>query len=473
METYQAIVIGSGQGGTPLSIALAQAGRKTVLVESRHVGGTCVNEGCTPTKTMVASARVAYLAGRAENYGVRGCKVAIDQSRVRERKRAIVESFRSGSESRIRKTQGLELIMGTARFIGPKSIEVEANGKTRQLTAENIFISTGTRARRPSIEGLNTVPFLDNVSIMELGDVPEHLVILGGGYIGVEFGQMFRRFGSRVTIVHPHSQVLTGEDVDVADEMGKILRRDGVELLLESKALRVGTKGSGIEIEVGNKHGAQNLTASHLLIAVGRTPNTDHLNLKAAGVETDERGFIKANDRLETTVSGIYVLGDVKGGPAFTHIAYDDYRIIRSNLLAGQNRTIRERIVPYTIFTDPQLGRVGLTEAEAESKGLDIAIAKMAMTQVARALELDETRGFIKVVVDITTEQILGAAVLSVEGGEVMSMIEIAMMGRVPYPALRDGVFAHPTLAESLNNLFLAPVRSRPRSGEKQPVSTA
>ena len=473
MESFQDVVIGSGQGGTPLSIALAEAGRKTALIESRHVGGTCVNEGCTPTKTMVASARVAYLARRADNYGVRGCKVAIDQSRVRERKRAVVESFRSGSESRIRKTPDLELIMGNARFIGQKSIEVEEHGTIRQLTAERFFISTGSRAKRPPIDGLNTVPFLDNVSIMELDHVPEQLVILGGGYIGVEFGQMFRRFGSQVTIVHPHSRLLTREDLDVAEELGNVLREDGIDLLFESKALRVGTKGSSVEVELSGKQGVKTLTASHLMLAVGRAPNSDHLNLEAAGVETDERGFIKANDRLETNVSGIYVVGDIKGGPAFTHIAYDDYRVLRSNLLAGQHRTIRGRLVPYTIFTDPQLGRVGLTEAEAERMGLDFAVAKMPMTQVARALELDETRGFVKVVVDTTSEQILGAAVLSIEGGEVMAMIEIAMMGRVPYTALRDGIFAHPTLAECLNNLFLAPVRSTRRSGEAQPASAA
>ena len=473
METCDAIVIGSGQGGTPLSVALAEAGRKTILVESQHVGGTCVNEGCTPTKTMVASARVAYLARRADDYGVRGCNVSVDESRVRERKRAIVTSFRGGNEARIGKTPGLELIVGAGRFIGPKTIAVEDSGKIRQLTAKNIFISTGTRAKRPPIEGLSTVPFLDNVSIMELGSVPEHLMILGGGYIGVEFGQMFRRFGSKVTIVHPHSRLLMREDTDVVEELATILEQDGIDLRLESKALRVANHSGAIEIEIATKQGSERLTASHLLLAVGRRPNTDALNLQAAGVEMDEHGFVKTNERLETSAPGVYVLGDVKGGPAFTHIAYDDYRVLRSNLLEGGNRSIQGRLVPYTIFTDPQLGRIGLTEAEAEARGLDFAIAKMAMAQVARALEIDETRGFVKVVVDSSNQQILGAAVLSVEGGELMSMLEIAMMGRVPYSALRDGIFAHPTLAESLNNLFLAPIRAQARSKDAQPASAA
>ena len=473
METCDAIVIGSGQGGTPLSIALAEAGRKTVLVESQHVGGTCVNEGCTPTKTMVASARVAYLARRAQDYGVCGCKVSMDESRVRERKRAIVTSFRSGNEARIHNTQGLELIMGAAKFIGHKTIAVQESGGIRHFTAENIFISTGTRAKHPPIDGLSTVPFLDNISIMELDSVPEHLMILGGGYIGVEFGQMFRRFGSKVTIVHPHSRLLMREDRDVVEELATILGQDGIDLRFESRALRVGNHAGAIEIEIATKRGTERLTASHLLLAAGRRPNTDALNLEAAGVELDEHGFVRTNDRLETTVPGIYVLGDVKGGPAFTHIAYDDYRVLRSNLLQGGNRSILERLVPYTVFTDPQLGRVGLTEAEAEAKGLDFAVAKMPMTNVARALEMDETRGFMKVVIDNYNEQILGAAVLSVEGGELMSMLEIAMMGRVPYSALRDGVFAHPTLAESLNNLFRDPVRSQPQLKEKQPAGAA
>ena len=473
MEHFDAIVIGAGQAGTPLSIALAESGRKTILLESRHVGGTCVNEGCTPTKTMVASARVAYLARRGDDYGVRGCHVTVDQSKVRERKRAIVDRFRTGGESRIHKTPGLELVMAGARFIAPKTVEAKQNGAVRRLTADLIFINTGTRAGRPQLEGLSSVPALDNASIMELSVVPEHLLILGGGYVGVEFGQMFRRFGSRVTVIHPHSLLLGREDEDVAEAVGKILREDGIELLFDSSAQRVSGDSNAIRVEIRGKAGVSTVTGSHLLLATGRIPNTDQLNLTAAGIETYGKGFIQTDDRLETTARGIYALGDVKGGPAFTHISYDDYRVIRRNLLEGGNASIRDRIVPYTVFVDPQLGRVGLTETEAISKGFDIAVAKMPMTSVARALETDETRGFMKAVIDAKTQQILGAAVLGLEGGEVMSLIEVAMMGRLPYSDLRDGIFAHPTLAESLNNLFASPVRSRPLRSDSEPGANA
>jgi pyruvate/2-oxoglutarate dehydrogenase complex dihydrolipoamide dehydrogenase (E3) component len=462
VEHFDAIVIGSGQAGTPLSLALAEAGRKTALLERQHVGGTCVNEGCTPTKTMVASARVAYLARRGFDYGVNTGSVSVSQVKVRERKRAIVESFRGGSQRRTEQAKGLELIFGSARFLGPNSVEVQLNaGGVRQFTAANIFINTGTRAGRPQIDGLDSVPTLDNVSIMELDVVPEHLLVVGGGYIGLEFGQMIRRFGSKVTIVHSHPQLLTREDTDVAEEIARILVEDGVELVLDSRPVRVSRSAGEISITVGTRQGERTFTGSHLLLAAGRIPNTDSLNLRAAGVTTDGRGFINTDSRLQTNVPGIYALGDVKGGPAFTHISYDDYRIIRANLLEGGNASTEGRLVPYTVFLDPQLGRVGLTEAEAVVKGLDVEVAKMPMNRVARALEMDETRGFMKSIVDARTKQILGAAVLGIEGGEIMAMLEVAIMGRLPYTALRDGIFAHPTLAESLNNLFSTLNRSR------------
>ena len=474
MEHFDAIVIGSGQAGTPLSLALAEAGRKTVLIERQHVGGTCVNEGCTPTKTMVASARVAYLARRGADYGVNTGAVSVDEPKVRERKRAIVESFRGGSQHRIEQTKGLELIFGSARFLGPNSVEVQLNaGGVRQLTAANMFINTGTRASRPQIEGLDSVPALDNVSIMELDVVPDHLLVIGGGYIGLEFGQMFRRFGSRVTIVHSHSQLLTREDVDVAEEIAKILVEDGIELALDSRTVRVSRSAGIISLTVRTRESERIFTGSHLLLAAGRIPNSDSLNLGAAGVATDNRGFIKTDSRFQTAVPGIYALGDVKGGPAFTHISYDDYRIIRANLLEGGNASTEGRLVPYTVFIDPQLGRVGMTEADAVAKGLDIEVAKMPMSGVARALEMDETRGFMKAIVDVPTKQILGAAVLGIEGGEIMAMLEVAIMGRLPYTALRDGIFAHPTLAESFNNLFSTLNRSLLTAPQPQALGAA
>jgi pyruvate/2-oxoglutarate dehydrogenase complex dihydrolipoamide dehydrogenase (E3) component len=303
---------------------------------------------------------------------------------------------------------------------------------------------------------LETVAFLDNVSIMELDAVPDHLLILGGGYIGLEFGQLFRRFGSQVTIVQSAGQLLTREDPDVAEEITNILRQDGVEVLLNAKATRVSRAAGSVQLEIQSQNAPATLTGSHLLVATGRVPNSDTLNLKVAGIQTDKHGFIQVNDRLETTAEGIYALGDIKGGPAFTHISYDDFRIIRSNLIDKKPASTKNRQVPYTLFTDPQLGRIGLTETEARAQGRNIRVAKLPMTHVARALEVDETRGFMKAIVDAETNQILGAAILGIEGGEIMSALEIAMMGKLPYTALRDGTFAHPTLAESLNNLFMA-----------------
>lgn len=456
-ENFDAIVIGSGQAGTPLSRSLAEAGMRTALVEREHVGGTCVNEGCTPTKTMVASARVAYLARRGANYGVQTGSIQIDMKRVRERKREIVNSFRGGSQKRIEQTKNLELIFGTASFSGHKSVVVRAkDGAERVLAAEKIFINAGTRASRPALEGLDRVPFLDNVSIMELDSVPEHLLVLGGGYIGLEFGQMFRRFGSRVTIVHSRAQLMSREDADVAEEVANILREDGIEILLSAKTTRVASSGGKVQMQVVGAGQERSLEGTHLLVATGRVPNSDTLNLGAAGIETDARGFIRTNSRLETDVEGVYALGDIKGGPAFTHISYDDFRIIRSNVIEKKNATIDGRLVPYTMFIDPQLGHVGMHEFEARQAGRMVLVAKMPMSHVARALEMDESRGFMKAIVDARTDELLGATVLGVEGGELMAVLEMAMMGKVTCKALREGIFAHPTLAESLNNLFAA-----------------
>jgi pyruvate/2-oxoglutarate dehydrogenase complex dihydrolipoamide dehydrogenase (E3) component len=456
-ERYDAIVIGAGQAGVPLSRALAQAGWRTALVEREHVGGTCINEGCTPTKAMVASGRVAYLARRAADYGIHTGPVTVDMAKVRERKRNIVEQWRSGSERQIEGTEGLDLLMGEARFTSPHAVEVRLkDGETRHLSADKIFINAGARPRKPALPGLDDVTYLDSTSIMELDEVPEHLIVLGGGYVGLEFGQMFRRFGSRVTIVQRRGQVLTREDLDVADKVAQILREDGIELLLNTQAVGVAQAPDGnIRLTVRTPDGENTLSGSHLLAAAGRVPNTDRLNLDAAGIQTDERGFIPVNERLETGVPGVYALGDVKGGPAFTHISYDDFRIIRTNLLEEGDATTTGRLVPYAVFIDPQLGRVGLSEREARAQGRNIRVATLPMNYVARALEVDEPRGLMKAIVDADTGQILGAAILGIEGGEIVAVLQMAMMGQVPYTVLRDAVFAHPTLAESLNNLFM------------------
>jgi pyruvate/2-oxoglutarate dehydrogenase complex dihydrolipoamide dehydrogenase (E3) component len=458
-EQYDAIIIGAGQGGMPLSRALAGAGRKTAIIESTHVGGTCINEGCTPTKTMVASARVAYLAGRAADYGVNTGPVSVDMARVRQRKRDIVDDFRGSNERRLGSTENLDLIMGEARFVDNKVVEVRLNdgGNTRTLTAGIIVINTGTRPSEPQLAGAESVTTLNSTTIMELDVVPEHLLVLGGGFVGLEFAQMFRRFGSRVTVIQHGKRLLTREDADIAEAVGGILREDGIDVLLDTEAERVAPAGGGkIELTIRPVDGGDErvLSGSHLLVAIGRTPNTDRLNVEVSGVQTDKRGFVSVDERLQTNVPGIYAIGDVNGGPQLTHISYDDFRILRANLLEGGNATTTGRQVPYTVFTDPQLGHVGISEEEARKQGLNIKVAKMPMNWVARALEVGESRGLMKAIVDADTEQILGCAILGIEAGEVMAMIEIAMLGKIRYPVLREAIFAHPTLAESLNNLF-------------------
>ncbi len=454
---FDAVVIGSGQGGTPLANTLGKAGWKVALVERRYIGGSCVNEGCTPTKTMVASARVAHLVRRAPDYGIETHPLKVNFKRIMERKQNVVEMFRNGGQRGLEKNPNVELIFGEAHFTGKNSLEVDLNDGGKQLlSAEKIFINTGTSPRIPDIPGLREVDYLTSRSIMELETLPEHLIVLGGGYIGLEFGQMFHRFGSQVTIIHRGTHLLSREDADVGEEIGKILSEEGISVLLQSQARTI-TRDTDqkIKVVVKTPEGEVEVVGSHLLVAIGRVPNSAELNLEQAGVRTDERGFITVNEKLETNVPGIYALGDVKGGPAFTHISYDDFRVLRENLLNNGQASIRDRLVPYTVFIDPQLGRVGLSEKEARAKGYAYQVAKLPMSHVARAIEMDETRGFMKALVDEKTEKILGCAILGVEGGEVMSVLQAAMMGNLSYKVIKEAVFAHPLLAESLNNLFM------------------
>ncbi|HEX4715740.1 MAG TPA: mercuric reductase, partial [Ktedonobacteraceae bacterium] len=455
--TYDAIVIGTSQGGRFLPIALAKAGRKVALIERGHLGGACVNVGCTPTKTMVASARLAYLARRGADYGIHIGPISVDLQAVRQRKQGIVEGARLGYQNRLTAAQGVDLLRGEAHFLAPKTLEVSLNGgETRKITAPLIFIDTGDRPEPLAIQGVESIPVLNSTTLMELDTLPEHLLIIGGGYIGLEFGQMFRRFGSQVTIIQRGPRLLPREDEDVSDEITKILREDGITVLTRTTPQEVEPLGGGrMQLTVRTPQGEQQLTGSHLLAAAGRVPNTEALTPEAAGIQLDQEGYIRVDEQLETSVPGIYALGDVKGGPAFTHISYDDFRILRTNLLEHGSASTRDRLVPYTIFIDPQLGRVGMTENEARRRERKIQVAKLPMNAVPRALETGETRGFMKAIVDAETQQILGCAILSIEGGEIMTIIQVAMMGKLPYTALRDGTLTHPTLAEGLNALFL------------------
>jgi len=454
-QQYDVIVIGTSQGGRFLPIELAQSGRKVALIERDQLGGVCVNTGCTPTKTMVASARLAYQARRAAEYGVRLGPISVDLEAVRERKRAMVAGARENYASRLAQN-GLDLIEGEARFTGPQTVEIAlTDGGMRQISAPTVIINAGTRPKPLEITGAADVPVLNSTSIMELDELPEHLIILGGGYIGLEFGQMFRRFGSEVTIVQTAPRLMMIEDEDVSDEVAAVLRDDGITILTSSTPVRVERADGGhLRLTVRTEDGERQLEGSHLLSAIGRIPNTESLNLEKAGIRLDGNGFIEVDEYLETSVPGVYATGDVKGGPAFTHLSYDDYRILRANLIKHEKASIRGRIVPYTMFIDPQLGRVGMTEREATAQGRAIRVAKLPMGAVVRAIETGETRGFMKVIVDAASGQILGCAVLGSEGGEIMTIIQVAMLGKLSYTDMADAIFTHPLFAEGLNTLF-------------------
>ncbi|PEN12657.1 mercuric reductase [Longibacter salinarum] len=454
-QSYDLLVIGAGQGGGPLAGTMAEAGHSVAIIERKHVGGTCVNEGCTPTKTMVASARVAHLARRASDFGVATGEVSVDQSVIRERKQEVVDMFRDGSRSSLVDHKTLDLIEGHAEFTGERTVEVTLHdGSTRTVTADRIVINTGARPFMPPIKGIELDGVLTSTTIMELDEVPDHLIVLGGGYIGLEFGQMFRRFGAEVTIIERGDQVLAREDRDTAKALWEVLENDGVDVRVHSEITAIARVDDSLQVTVDGPEGSEDLAGTHVLIAAGRQPNTDDLGLDAANVETDDRGHIAVNERLQTSTDGIYAIGDVTGGAAFTHISYDDYRILRDRWLHDGDRTTTNRLVPYTVFTDPQLGRIGLSAGQANKQNDDIQVAHLPMSQVARALETDETRGFMEAVVDNKTGHILGATVLGAQGGEIASALQIAMMGELRYDQLRDGIFSHPTYIESLNNLF-------------------
>ncbi|MFY9559814.1 MAG: mercuric reductase [Terriglobales bacterium] len=443
---YDAIIIGTGQAGSPLAFALADHGWTVALVEKGNLGGTCINTGCTPTKTMVHRAQVAHYARNAARWGVLAREVGVDLPKIVAQKNQVVQGSRDGQQKNIDRRPNVRLYRGKAQFTGPHQIKVGDEA----LESQRIFINTGGRAAIPPIPGLDTIRYLTNESIMDLTALPEHLVVLGGGYIGLEFGQMFARFGSRVTVIHSSGQIVPREDPEVAAELHKTLESEGVHFLLNARTTRAQEEDKAIVLTMEQAGGTSTVSGSHLLVATGRRPNTDELGLDKAGIETSKDGSIRVNSKLETNVPGVWALGDVKGGPAFTHISYNDFQIVYANLIEGKNLSIDQRIVPYCVFTDPQLGGVGLTEKEARAQGYQLKIGKVPMSGVARARERDETAGLMKLIVDASNDRILGATILSTDGGETVHVLYTLMLAGLPYTLLKGAVYIHPTLAEGL-----------------------
>ncbi|CAG5017355.1 putative pyridine nucleotide-disulfide oxidoreductase RclA [Dyadobacter sp. CECT 9275] len=455
-KKYDAIVIGSGQAGTPLCKKLAEAGLKTALIEKRWVGGTCVNDGCSPTKAMVASAKAAWGARQSGHLGIFAAGVTVDIQKVIERQKEIVLRMRSNVEESMAETKNLDVLYGEAAFCGVKQIEVTfTDGKKQLLSAEKIFVNTGLKPKIPDIPGIGDIEYLTSTSLLDLKEIPEKLLVVGSGYIGLEFGQMYQRFGSAVTIIEGSERIMLREDTDIAEEMTKILTDEGLDIQINTKVVSFANSKDGIVARLKSGTKVSERTYTHVLLATGRVPNTAVLKPEASEIKTDEKGFIIVNDQLETSVKGVYALGDVKGGPAFTHVSYDDYRIVAGNLLHNAHRKTSDRILPYCMFTDPQLGRVGITQQEAEKQKLKVKIATLPNSWVARSIETGDTRGMMKAIVDKETGKILGAAVLSNEGGEVIAVLQMAMLGGITWEQLRDSMFAHPTYSESLNNLFM------------------
>jgi pyruvate/2-oxoglutarate dehydrogenase complex dihydrolipoamide dehydrogenase (E3) component len=455
-ERYEDLVLGSGEGGKYLAWHLARSGRRTAVVERKWVGGSCPNINCMPSKNEIWSAKVADLVHHAAKFGMVTGPAAIDMGRVRQRKRDMVDGL-IAMHLDLYKASGAELIMGGGRFVAPKTLEVRLNdGGTRLLTGDRVFLNLGTRATIPPVPGLADAAPLTNIELLELDRLPEHLVVLGGGYVGLEFAQAYRRFGSRVTIVEHGPQLLAREDPDVADEIRSILGGEGIEVLLGTDALRVeGRSGEGVRVGVRTAQGERTIAGSDVLAATGRTPNTAGIGLDAAGVGLDARGYVQVNDRLETTAPDVWAIGECAGSPQFTHVSFDDFRVIRDNL-AGGSRSTRGRLVPYCLFTDPPLARVGLSEAEARQRGIAVRVARLPMSRVLRTRTLGETAGFMKVLVEAAGDRVLGFAMVGPEAGEVMAAVQTAILGGLPYTLLRDAILTHPTMAEGLNALFAA-----------------
>jgi pyruvate/2-oxoglutarate dehydrogenase complex dihydrolipoamide dehydrogenase (E3) component len=450
-ESYDAIVIGTGQAGPPLAVRLGHAGRKTAIIERKLIGGTCVNVGCIPTKTLIASARAAHIARRAADFGVvLDGPARVDMARVKARKDAIVAQSNASVAKWIRQAPNVTLIEGQARFEGPRSVRVGE----RLLEASRIFINVGGRAAVRGIDGLADVRYFTNSGMMDIDRLPEHLVIVGGSYIGLEFAQMYRRFGSAVTVVEMGPRLIGREDEDISAAIQAILEAEGIKFRLNATCLAAAPEGNGVSVRISCREEPRAVGGSHLLLAIGRVPNTDDLGLGLAGVRTDARGYIEVDDALQTSVPGIWAIGDVNGRGAFTHTSYNDYEIVAANLLDGEQRRVSDRIPTYALFIDPPLGRVGMTEREVRASGRRALKARRMMTRVGRARERSETQGFMEVLVDAETKKILGAAVLGIEGDEAVHCILDLMAAGAPYTVLQRAMHIHPTVSELLPTLL-------------------
>lgn len=456
IDKFEFLVLGSGEAGKYLAWTMAKAGQRTAVVERRWIGGSCPNIACLPSKNVIWSAKVASLSGRGPEFGLPSAST-VDMAAVRRRKRKMVEGLVNVHLDRY-KQSNVQLIMGEGRFVGPKRLEVKTNdGTVRLVEGDRVFLNVGTHAAIPDIPGLRDANPLTHIEALELDRIPDHLIVLGGGYIGLELSQAMRRFGSRVTVIQRGGQIASREDSDVGQALLQLFQEEGVEVLLNTHVVDVaGTSGIEVNVTVQTPEKKMTLRASDLLVATGRIPNTDGIGLELTGVELDARGYVKVNEELQTTASGVWALGECAGSPQFTHVSFDDFRVVRDTL-AGKKRTTKNRLVPFCMFTDPELARVGLNEKEARSRGLAYRLCKLPMTANLRARTLSETRGFMKALIAKESDHILGFTMFGLEAGEVIAVVQTAMLGEMPYTVMRDAIYTHPTIAEGLNVLFAAP----------------